>query len=224
MNLVKLCGISGVQDVEAVTGAKPDRVGIVVDYPASPRNVAISVAAELAGAISIPVVAVTVNPSLELVAAIAREMAPATLQLSGDENLSQTAEVKNRAPSIELWKVIHLETVVETDESELILSRIDEYARHGVDVIMVDARAPIPGGSGKRVNWDTAQKVVNEATVPVILAGGLNPENVSTAIKVVRPWGVDVSSGIEIAPGMKSAALMQAFVENARRAFSGLEV
>lgn len=109
-------------------------------------------------------------------------------------------------------------TVRPTPDFDLAAKRSEAETLHVVGLV-VDAYHPdLEGGTGEQVDFDFARRIVEETPYPVFLAGGLNPDNVAEAIRYVRPYGVDASSGLESAPGVKDHTLMQRFVEAAKKA------
>jgi phosphoribosylanthranilate isomerase len=221
---IKLCGMSRPEDILAANSARPDYLGIVIGYPASPRSVSASRASELAAVSQIPVVAVVVDPESELVSAIATRVHASAIQLSGGETPEFVSSIRERFPNLNVWKVLRLPFDPEPDEIALVSALAGEYAAAGASAIMVDAKADAtPGGSGQRTSWASIAAIRSALSIPVILAGGLSPTNVAEAIATACPDGVDVSSGIERAPGLKHPQLMSAFVIAARKASGRLQ-
>lgn len=199
---VKICGICRGGDAAAVAALAPDAMGFVF-HPASPRAVRpAEVAAWTRGLpASIVKVGVFVDlPPAEVAAAVA-EAGLDVAQLHGRESPSQCREVG--AP---VWKALHLERPLPAP--------VDAYP---VDAFLVDGYASSsPGGTGVRADWDRAAAFAGAAPRPVWLAGGLHPGNVAEAIRRVRPYGVDVSSGVESRPGRKDLQKVKDFIEQCR--------
>jgi phosphoribosylanthranilate isomerase len=206
---IKICGIRDEDGLKGACGAGADAVGFVF-HPKSRRFIEPEDAAELL-LFTPPFVATVglfVNPSLEAFMRI-EEACPTThTQLHGEEPPSLVEEC---APVIK---------AVRFDPATIAA----ELARWGamveVDAILVDGSA---GGEGKALDWAELAKHRAAVSKPLILAGGLTPENVGEAIRVVRPYAVDVSSGVESEPGVKDAKLMEAFCRAVRRADAALE-
>jgi phosphoribosylanthranilate isomerase len=222
--LIKLCGMNRPEHIVAANEVQPDYVGIVVDYPQSPRSVTIPQAATLASASRIPVVAVTVEPSQEQIDFVADAVRPHAVQLSGGESPERVGLLVSSHAIVEFWKVLHLSPEPSPDEIARLVDMAQQYAFAGVARLMVDAAGgAMPGGTGRTISWEAVAEFARSAPLPVMLAGGLTPANVAEAISLAQPAGVDVSGGIESAPGVKDPRLLHAFVEAARRGFDRLQ-
>ncbi len=198
MTKVKICGITRVEDARLVAELGVDYLGIIL-YPKSPRFVPKEKRGELIRSVSgVKKVAVMVNPSLEEALEVLGEGFD-FIQLHGEESL-------NFARRIGLERVIKAFRV--GDKSVKIAEGWKEA--HG---ILLDTYVKGSyGGTGKTFNWDIAKEMV-ERGFRVFLAGGLNPDNVEEAVKKVKPYAVDVSSGVEKSPGVKDRAKIEEFVK-----------
>lgn len=199
---VKICGLTVPEDTAAVAALKPDAVGFVF-WPKSKRYVSLERAAECAARVPPPMlkVGVFVDPSMEDVSAAIDAAGLDVVQLHGDESEDLAAAIP-----VAVWRVVHL-------------GRTDVPLRSGyrVDAFLADSySAASPGGTGQVCDWDRVRSFVETSDTPVILAGGLRPETVATAVRRVRPWGVDVSSGVESAPGRKDPRRVKEFIEQCR--------
>jgi phosphoribosylanthranilate isomerase len=195
---VKICGITSVDDAEAAVEAGADALGLVF-YEGSPRCVTLEKAAEISAVLPVSVarVGVFVDAEEEFVRDAIDAAGLDTIQLHG----SETPEYCARFESV--WKAFRM-------EGPETLERLELYP---TSAWLLDSHVPGQvGGTGARFNWELAV-AAKEFGRPIVLAGGLTPENVREAIDRVHPWGVDVSSGVERAPGRKIAARMKAFVE-----------
>ena len=190
---------------------------MIVNHAASPRHVAIERARAIsdsnAGGVAAPVVAVSVNQSLEALERIARDLKPLALQLHGDEAPELVRELVARG--LVVWKVL-------SGDADALARQARIYTDAGATALLIDARetganGTIYGGTGHTADWDAARALVDDG-YRVILAGGLTPENVARAIEIVRPWGVDVVSGVEARKGVKDAVKVRAFIAAARGA------
>lgn len=209
--LVKICGTTNREDADSAAELGADYLGVIVDYPASPRHVSIEDARELFTQIAIPTVAVTVNQSLDALLRLAEVLNPAALQLHGDESAETVRVLKERG--LEVW-------VACSGETDVARRRALEMLEAGADAILIDARVVsaqgiVYGGTGLRGDWELA-RVLGQKGIRVVLSGGLSPENVGEAIREVRPWMVDVVSGVETRKGLKDAEKMRRFIEEAR--------
>jgi phosphoribosylanthranilate isomerase len=207
---VKICGLATVDDVRACADAGANYMGLVF-FEKSPRNITISAARELALAapLGLAKVALVVNPSDTELDAITGTVPIDMLQLHGKETPERVAEVKARY-GLPVMKAVG---IADGDD----LSKLESY--FGVaDQILVDAKPPkggeLPGGNGLSFDWRLIAG--RRWSCPWMLAGGLTPENVVEAVKMTGAPQVDVSSGVEDAPGQKNAQLIQKFVQNSR--------
>ena len=205
---VKICGLATVDDVRACADAGANYMGLVF-FEKSPRNITISAARELALAapLGLAKVALVVNPSDAELDAITGTVPLDMLQLHGRETPERVAEVKARY-GLPVMKAVG---IADGDD----LPKLDSY--FGVaDQILVDAKPPkggeLPGGNGLSFDWCLIAG--RRWPCPWMLAGGLTPENVAEAIKMTGAKQVDVSSGVEDAPGQKNAKLIQKFVQS----------
>lgn len=199
---VKICGITNVEDAQAAVAAGADLLGFVF-YDGSPRHVTVQQAAAIAHTVSPFVVRVGlfVNAPAELVSEAMSACGLQLLQFHGDETPEYCCQFG--AMSMKALRV---------KDAEAIRS-LPEYP---TDAWLLDAFVPGQlGGTGHSFNWDLAIEAVKLGK-PVFLAGGLTPENVAEAVRKVQPYGVDVSSGVESAPGKKDHAKVRAFIQAAK--------
>lgn len=209
---VKICGLSTPEAVAAAIEGGADYIGFVF-YPRSPRHVTPQQAAMLAKAVpaSVKIVALTVDASDDLLGEIVEELRPALLQLHGDETPARVAETRQRygVPVMKVLSVAGPEDIAAAHAYE-----------DGADRLMFDAKPPrekkdaLPGGNALSFDWHLLAGT--HWKKPWLLAGGLRPENVAEAIRISGAPGVDVSSGVEEAPGRKSTALIKAFLKAAK--------
>lgn len=221
---VKICGITRLEDALAAQEAGADCFGMIYNFSKSPRSVSHAQAEAMWTKVSLPFVLVAVNADPDLLEAAHDLIFPFALQLHGNEPPSYVQEIK-LSVNCEVWKVIHLPPgTAEQVAIDHLRSQLGEYAEAGCDRIMIDTHIPDAidekryGGTGLASDWHALREVVASVSVPVILMGGLNPDNVAEAIAIVRPWGVDCSSGVESSPGVKDREKIRAFVSAARRA------
>jgi len=207
---VKICGLATVNDVRACADAGANYMGLVF-FEKSPRNIIIPAARELALAapLGLAKVALVVNPSDAELDAITASVTLDMLQLHGRETPARVAEVKARY-GLPVMKAVG---IADGDD----LPKLESY--FGVaDQILLDAKPPkggeLPGGNGLSFDWRLIAG--RRWPCPWMLAGGLTPENVAEAVKMTGAKQVDVSSGVEDAPGQKNAELIQKFVQSSR--------
>jgi len=215
--IIKICGVKTAGILEAAIGAGADIVGFV-HFARSPRHLDLDSIGELISAARgrIETCVLLVNPDNTLVAQVAA-LGPDWIQLHGPETPHRVATIREEA-GIAVIKACP----IGTSEDVLAVAGFAEAA----DRLLFDAKPPRhaerPGGLGEPFDWDLLKSLDRE--LPFMLSGGLTPESVATAIRTVRPFGVDVSSGVESAPGVKDAELVAAFVRNARAAVAEVAV
>ena len=200
---IKVCGITRVSDALHAVERGATALGFVL-WPKSPRAVTVDRAAEIIAVLPSHVmsVGVFVNETVDSIRAAADHARLTAVQLHGDEPPAYADALD--------WPVIR---AVKVDEIDLAAD-----AWSADTALLVDNIDPVRrGGTGGAVDWSRAKDVAK--TRRVVLAGGLTPENVATAIRAVHPFGVDVSSGVESAPGVKDLDKVTQFISNARLAF-----
>jgi phosphoribosylanthranilate isomerase len=214
--LVKICGLSTPDTLDVALDAGADMVGFVFFAP-SPRNVAVETARVLGTRVRARAlkVALSVDADDALLAASIAAFAPDILQLHGKETPARVAAIKARF-GLPVMKAIAVETAAD-------LAAISGYA--GVaDRLLFDARAPRgatrPGGLGKTFDWRLLENL--DSSLRFMLSGGLDAGNVAEALRITRAPGVDVSSGVERAPGEKDPDKIRAFIRAARDAAASL--
>lgn len=206
---IKICGISTAETLDAVIAARADFCGFVF-YPPSPRNVDLAQAAALGARAAgrIAAVGLFVDADDATIGAAVAAGGLAAIQLHGGETPERAAQVKNRF-GLPVWKAIAVAAPGDVERAA---------AYHGAaDLILFDAKTPkgtLPGGMGLTFDWNLLAAWKDRA--PWGLAGGLNPENVTEAIRRTGAPLVDTSSGVESAPGVKDAARIAAFCAAAR--------
>ena len=214
---IKVCGIRDRQTAREVAQSEIDAIGLNF-YANSPRFVTTDEAMEISNLLPVRIerVGVFVNHSILEIERIAQSCRLNAVQLHGDESLSFAAELQQRLPETRLIRAWRMST-----EGLAGLARyLDEAEVQKIRFAgcLVDAHvANVFGGSGKTVDWNLlSQEYRQEDWPPLILAGGLHPGNVAEAIRMIKPWGIDVASGVESSPGVKDLERLRQFVANAR--------
>lgn len=201
---VKICGIKQLEHAVTAVESGADALGFVF-YEKSSRNVSIEKAAEIVSQLPafVTITALLVNADVEQVNQIIQRVKPDLLQFHGDES-PEFCEQFNRP----YMKAIRMQE----DTDLVMLSQSFKGAR----ALLLDTYVKgVPGGTGESFNWNWIGKNTRPGDIlPIVLAGGLNPENVSEAIDVVAPWAVDVSGGVEVSPGVKSSNKIQQFINS----------
>ncbi len=205
---VKICGICRPEDAVAAAEAGADAIGLV--FAESPRHVSVAQAQAILAELPpfVTPVALFVNESLGSMVGKCEVLGIRTVQLHGDE----PPEVARQLAACDLCVIRAFRIGSEAD--------LEALKGYPAAAYLLDAKvAGKRGGSGVALDWALAARATGLGRI--ILAGGLTPDNVAEAIRSVRPYGVDVSSGVESAPGRKDAAKVRAFVQAAREALRG---
>jgi phosphoribosylanthranilate isomerase len=208
--IVKICGLSTRETLDVALTAGADMVGFVF-FPPSPRHLSLATARELGKAAKgrASKVALTVDADDATLANIVEALQPDILQLHGRESVARLRDIK-QAFGLPVMKAVPVETAAD-------LVGLPGYAAVA-DRILFDARAPKqatrPGGLGAVFDWHVLEHL--ELKLPFMVSGGLNAANVAEAVRVTRAGGVDVSSGVEHAPGIKDPEMIRAFISAAR--------
>jgi phosphoribosylanthranilate isomerase len=215
---VKICGVTSVEDALAAAAVGADFVGVIVDIEGTPRAVSPAAAGRIIEKSRIPVVVLLEKTPADI-ERIANSLHPYAVQLIG---ATEPGMVETLAPrvSVRLWKTVQVPQRGAGDSALAGLRKlIERYHSAGIDIIVLDtlvvqADKTFKGGTGRVCDWNAARQLAAEAPLPLLLAGGIHPSNAREAIRTVHPWGIDVSSGVEEAPGKKDphkiAALMRA--------------
>ena len=210
--IVKICGLSTPESLEVALDAGADMVGFVF-FPPSPRNISFDAARALGKRVHgrAQKVALSVDAGDALLDAVVESLQPELLQLHGKETPTRVVALKKRY-GLPVMKAIAVEA--KTD-----LSAVADYASVA-DRLLFDARAPReatrPGGLGRPFDWQLLENL--DPGVPFMLSGGLDAGNLGEALRITHAPGVDVSSGVERAPGEKDPDKIRAFVRAAREA------
>ena len=201
--LVKICGLADAQDVEAVVSYEPDAMGFVL-WEQSPRGVSAEAVKTWTAGLEAPMqkVGVFVDPDLD---ELQRAVDIAGLDVVQIHYPSKGVDV--RADDLEQWVALKLDA--DDDFNAVAAAEAEKF-------LIDSGTREMPGGTGIVGDWDLAADFVSRCDREVWLAGGLTPENVAEAILRVKPYGVDVSSGVEARPGKKDLGLVKAFIEASR--------
>lgn len=212
---VKVCGLTTVGHLRAAETLGARYVGLIVEVWRSPRSLTREQARLMARAARASAVLVTTATETEAVAELARFVRPAVVQLHGSTRAALVEELRSCLEGGEIWHVVPLPTEDELPNpaGAQLRAEVQAAIAAGADKLLIDsARGGQAGGTGVPVDWGAAGALLELAgDTPVILAGGLNAANVGEAIRCVGPAGVDVSSGVESAPGVKDPVLMREF-------------
>ncbi|ACD94934.1 phosphoribosylanthranilate isomerase [Trichlorobacter lovleyi] len=201
---VKICGITSPEDALTAVEAGADALGFVF-YKESPRHIFPEEAARIINLLPpfVQAVGLFVNEAPEIVNQVSRNCRLGLVQLHGDETPDYCRKIEQR-----VMKAFRVRS----------LTCLDPIADYRMSGCLLDAYSPsFYGGTGKSFNWEIAREAMTRGH-RIVLAGGLTPDNVAEAIRQVRPYAVDVSSGVESAPGRKDADKVREFIRNAKEA------
>ncbi|WIJ25300.1 phosphoribosylanthranilate isomerase [Devosia sp. RR2S18] len=209
--VVKICGIKNPDILETAITAGADMVGFV-HFMRSPRHATIEEIGDLISVARgrVQTCVLLVNPDNSCVAEVAA-LGPDFIQLHGPETPHRVETIRAEA-GVEIIKALPIGTAED-------VAHVADFVEIA-DRILLDAKPPKgadrPGGLGTAFDWNLLKAL--DPSIPFMLSGGLTPDNVAEAIRAVRPYGVDASSGMETAPGVKNKRLIEAFVRNVRTA------
>lgn len=209
---VKICGLKTAEAVDAALDGGADYIGLIF-FPRSPRHVDVPTALKLADRArgQAKIVALFVDPDDKVLDSILDKVQPDIVQLHGDESAPRVREIKRRC-HLPVIKAIRIGSSVDA-------ARAMRYSE-AADMILFDAHPPkgaaLPGGNGQAFDWCALGEVKDK--MKFMLSGGLNADNVAKAIAATGATAVDVSSGVESAPGVKDVALIRRFLKAAKAA------
>jgi phosphoribosylanthranilate isomerase len=204
---VKICGITRVEDALAAAESGADFIGVIVEIGDSPRSVSPATAQRIIAASRAPVVMLLEKSPAEI-EKIAGSLQPYAVQLVGEVEPETVERLVTRIRS-RIWKTVQVpQRGAEHAPLAELRTLIEQYHSSGVEVVVLDTLVNLPdrqykGGTGRVCDWETAQRLVAQSPLPLFLAGGITPSNAREAITSVHPAGIDLSSGVEAAPGKK---------------------
>jgi phosphoribosylanthranilate isomerase len=199
---VKICGICSRSDLGQISALRPDALGFI-QWPKSKRYIDPETVGRWETPAGIRRVGVFVDPDEDELLSAAELARFDVLQL---HRIPPDWRIeRNELPGIDLWRALN------PDEFAALESgfRFDRYLLDSYDPETI-------GGTGRTCDWNQARAIIGSSGTPILLAGGLTPDNVAKAVELVRPWGVDVSSGVELEPGVKDIGKVEAFIRACR--------
>lgn len=204
----KICGITRSQDIQAVVNAGADAIGFVF-FPPSPRHVSAAQAKELIRHVPayVQTAGLFVNATADDIADVLKQVALDIIQFHGDESPEQCHDIA-KIVGRRWYKAIQVKPDLD------IIKIIKNYQQAGASAVLLDAWHPdLKGGTGHQFDWSQFPKL----DIPLILAGGLKPDNIEEAIKTTGAYAVDVSGGVESAKGIKDQQLIEHFMQGVQR-------
>jgi phosphoribosylanthranilate isomerase len=209
---VKICGVRDVVTARDVADLGPDAIGLNF-HPESPRYVDFRTAERIVRALPVNVepIGVFVNREPDDILEIALPLRMTTVQLHGDEPVEVAAGLIRSG--LQVIRAIRIDEA----NADSLPETVAAYAGMPLRAVLVDARVSgVYGGTGRPAPWELIARVLQPSWPPLILAGGLTPDNVAAAIEVTHAWGVDTASGVETSPGVKDLELTRKFIAAAR--------
>jgi len=217
---IKICGITRADDARAASSAGADAVGLIF-HPASARNIHLDRAREIVRAVGpfVTVIGVFVDALASRVMELAGELGLHTVQFNGQEPVERIAQLRKQR--LKVIKAVKVDANIEK-ELEKWRSAMSLVGDMLAGIVLETGGTSVAGGSGMANDWNRIKQLQDKGAFaglpPVIAAGGLHAQNVKDVVKNLRPWAVDVSSGVESELGHKSAQKIVEFVETVRRA------
>lgn len=216
----KICGTTNLEDSFLAAAEGADFFGVVVEVDFSPRSLSLEEAKPLFDSPPIPGVALVYRMEPNRVRTVIEKLNPFALQFLGRTDASFLTRLKREYPSVQIWQSVHLPAEGEKVGVDDFKNTVNRYIEAGVDALLFDTAAVSGGkmkfgGTGVRSDWKVVRKLMNDidSSVPVWLAGGINPENVGEALEAVGPHGIDLCSGVEATPGKKDTERVRALMK-----------
>jgi phosphoribosylanthranilate isomerase len=221
---VKICGITSLEDVCLAADMGADYVGVIIEVAFSPRTMSINDAVPIFISAPLPVVALVHQMKPERLQELLLILKPYAIQFLSPEGPEMAGWLKKLQPGLQVWQSLYLSAGGESAAGFGFAALAEKTAlcrKAGVDAVIFDTAAISSGkfgGTGLTADWGLAEELVREAKLPAFLAGGINPGNVRRAVETVKPYGIDLSSGVEESLGKKSSARLRALMEELRQA------
>ena len=220
---VKICGTTNNLDAQMAAEVEADYIGIVVEASVSERSVSIDHAAEIARCAQISTVVLIYDRPVDWIQQAVGKINPFAVQLLGDEPPGEILRLK-RVLSCEVWKSLFLPSDAGREfDAGTINAKAKTYVDAGADALLFDtvdfgAGRVRFGGTGKTSDWKIAKQLIGDAKIPAFLAGGIRAENVKAAIEYVRPFGIDLCSGVESAKGVRDRRKLDLLMQQVQEA------
>jgi phosphoribosylanthranilate isomerase len=221
---IKICANTNLADAQLAASLGADALGFV--FAPSKRQVTVEQVAAITPHLpsSVATIAVVQTRDASEIVEIVRTTGLSGVQLHGGLDLPLVRALRAElGPRISIIQTLHWDIDGNTDSAALVAAQLQQVAEPAIAAVLLDAKVGnAGGGTGRSFDWNAAGKALADASqaagkpINLIVAGGLRAENVAEAIHVLRPWGVDVASGVEAAPGRKDPSKLKQFLENAR--------
>jgi len=205
--LLKICGLTTIADLRQAQRCGADFLGLVIERPGVARSVKMWQAERLARLAPAQTVAVAVSEDGAFLREVIARLQPRAVQLHSTRAAELAAELRAACP---VWVAVGLPPRGESAQAETALTAIAAAAAAGAEMIVLDTAVKgRTGGTGQTSDWEVAAEIVGRSPLPVLLAGGISPDNAAEALARVRPAGLDASSRLEISPGRKDAVAVR---------------
>ncbi len=226
---VKICGTTSIKDAKLAADYGAEYFGVVVEVDFSPRSLTIDQAKPLFD--EAPMgrtegVALVFHMKPQRLQHLITTLTPHAVQFLNLEDLAHIRELKQQFPKLQLWQSVHLPEAGGDVDFNSFRDTVQAYVDAGIDLLIFDTVAVLKGvkkfgGTGLTSDWGIVKQLIDqvETSVPIWLAGGIDPDNVAKSIKTVQPGGVDLCSGVEAEPGKKDPEKVRLLVENAHNSF-----
>jgi len=223
---VKICGITNVEDVKLAAAEGVDYIGVVIEVSYSPRSQTVESAELIFSSTTIPAVALVHEMQPGRLMELVTRLKPFAVQFLSRDGAEMAGRLKKISPGMEIWQSLFLPAAgndASALDLEATLRQVERCKEAGVDAVVLDTAAVINGvvrlgGTGTTGRWDQAARIVAGSALPAFLAGGIKPENVREAVEAVRPFGIDLSSGVELYTGKKSPVRLRLLMEEVQKA------
>ncbi|MDF9407136.1 phosphoribosylanthranilate isomerase [Pelotomaculum isophthalicicum JI] len=223
---VKICGITNIEDAKLSAGEGADYIGVVIEVSYSPRSQTVKSAEPIFANAPVPAVALVHEMQPDRLTELVTCLKPFAVQFLSQDGAAMAGQLKKIAPGMEIWQSLFLPASGDSSSAfdcGTMLKQVEQCKEAGVDAVVLDTAAVINGvvrfgGTGTTGRWDQAAQVVADSTLPAFLAGGIKPENVREAVESVRPYGIDLCSGVELHTGIKSLAKLRSLMEEVQKA------
>lgn len=221
MPIVKVCGLTRVADLRLALRLGATYVGAIVEITRSPRSISAAQAARLLRCAGGPGVVVTDSTALEWLAELAEAAGAAAIQLHGAQEPALITALRQQVgPQVEIWGVVGMPADPQAAQRALpsLAETARRYTEAGAAKLVLDTQiSGASGGTGVPMSWELARQLIAACRVPVLLAGGITPDNARQALETSGAAGLDVSSGVETRPGVKSPAKLRQLLAVAGR-------
>ncbi len=215
-----MAGIHDLEEARLLLDAGVDLIGIPLRLPVNKEDLSERCAAHISRTLEGACCLITYLDNVREITALVNDMAVDFVQLHGTVDPGIMPELRRQLPGVSFIKSL----IIGKQDQQSLLQTLQAFTPY-VSAFITDSYDPqtgAEGATGRVHDWQASQRLVNESSLPVILAGGLHPGNVAEAIQSVQPWGVDVHTGVESGSGRKDPVLVQQFVASAKSAYGGI--